>query len=196
MKFNKAKCSVLHLGQGITSINTEWRMKGLRAALRRRAWGYWWMKNYLLVEIIYIGGTKLYIGGTKIIRGTEHICYEERLRELGLFSLEKRRLSGDLIAAFPYIKGVYKKDGESFFTKARSDRTRGNGFKLKESRFRLDIRKAFFTMSGETLEQVAQRSCGCPIIGSVQDQVGWGFEQSDLVKDVPAHGRVVGLDGP
>jgi len=37
-----------------------------------------------------------------------------------------------------------------------------------------------------------QRSCGYPLPGSVQGQVGWGFEQSGLVKDVPAHGREVG----
>jgi len=41
----------------------------------------------------------------------------------------------------------------------------------------------------EALEQVAQRSCGCPLPGSVQGQVGWGFEQPGLVGDVPTHGR-------
>jgi len=41
-------------------------------------------------------------------------------------------------------------------------------------------------------EQVAQRSCGCPLRGSVQGQVGWSSEQLGLVKDVPAHGRGVG----
>jgi len=55
-----------------------------------------------------------------------------------------------------------------------NDRKRGNGFKLKEA-----------------LAQVAQRSCGCPLPGSVQDQVVWCFEQPGLVEDDPAcDGRV------
>jgi len=63
-----------------------------------------------------------------------------------LFSLQKRRVCGDLIAAFQYLKGAYKQDGEGLFARARNDRTRGKGFKLKEGRFRLDTRRKFLAL--------------------------------------------------
>ena len=70
--------------------------------------------------------------------------YEDRLRELGLFSPEKRRLWEDPTAAFQYLKGGERKDGDRLFSRFCCDRTRGNGFNLKEERLRLDIRIKFF----------------------------------------------------
>jgi len=81
-----------------------------------------------------------------MIQGLEHLSCEERLRELRLFSLEKRRLQEDLLAALQCLKGVYRKDGENIFSRACCNRTRSNGCKLREGRFRLDLGKKFFTM--------------------------------------------------
>jgi len=84
---------------------------------------------------------------TEMFRELECLSYEEKVRALGLFSLERQRLRGDCTAAFRYLKGTYKKAGERFFKRTCSDdRARGNGFKLKKCGFRLDIRKKFFTM--------------------------------------------------
>ena len=78
------------------------------------------------------------------IRGLKHHPYGVRLRELELFSMEKRRLWGGRYSSLPVLEGAYKKAREGLFISACSNRTRGNGFKLTEGRFRLN-RKKFFT---------------------------------------------------
>jgi len=82
---------------------------------------------------------------TKTMKGLGSLPQDERLRELDSFTLEKRRLRGDPITIFQYLKGGYKEEGDSFFTRSHTEKMRGNGYILLLGRFQLDTRGKFYT---------------------------------------------------
>ena len=91
------------------------------------------------------------------IPGLEQLSCAETLRELRVFSLERRRLQGHLTAAFRYVKGAHEKGTARLFTRVCSDRRRGEGFKRKEGRFKLDMRNKRFTLRVVTRWHVLPR---------------------------------------
>ena len=106
-----------------------------------------------------------------MIQEVKHFPYEDRLRDLGLFSLENRGLQGYLRAAFQYLNWGYQKERGNFFSRVCCDRTRGNAFKLNERVFRLDIRKKKDDNGGEALVRLPRQAVDAPFSETYKDRL-------------------------
>ena len=81
---------------------------------------------------------------TKMIHNIRHLPYEDRLKQLKLHSLERRRVRGDLIEAFKWVKGINKGDISKVLKFSNQDRTRSNGFKLVKFTFHREIGRHWY----------------------------------------------------
>ena len=81
---------------------------------------------------------------TKRLPGLKHLSYPDRLKQLGLKSLELRRLHQDMILTYKIMHGLVRVNRQHFFD-LKSDRTRNNGLSIYKRKFRLNSTKNFFT---------------------------------------------------
>ena len=106
---------------------------------------------YLRKDIIGIEGAQRRF--TRLIPGMSGLSYEQRLHRLGLYSLEFRRLRGDLIENYKILKGLDRLDAGRLFPMLGRSRTRGHSLRIRGKSFKTEMRRDFFhTPSGGSLE--------------------------------------------
>ena len=127
VKFNKTNCCVWHFGHSSPMQHYKAWGRRLDLTLHEKHWGLGVCPEE----------------GSEATGSLENKLYEDWLRELGLFSLEKRRLKRDLLALYNSLKGDCGEVGIGLFSHLTSNRTEQNELKLCQGKFRLNIKKNF-----------------------------------------------------
>ncbi|RMC14163.1 hypothetical protein DUI87_09253 [Hirundo rustica rustica] len=126
---------------------------------------------------------------TELGKGLEYKACEGQLRKLGVFNLKKRRLTGDLINLYGCLKGDCSQVGVGLSSQVTSDSTRGNGLKMCQVRFRLDVRKNFLTeRMVKALERLPKEVVESPFPGRVKQAYGCGAWGHGLLVNVAVLG--------